>query len=51
LKEKPSFALMLKFSNFTKPFKIHINVNDFNIGGILMQDGHPIAFESKKFSL
>jgi hypothetical protein len=38
---------MLKFSNFTKLFKVHIDVSDYTIGGVLMQDGHPIAFESK----
>jgi hypothetical protein len=42
---------MLKFPDFTKPFKVHINVSEFIIEGILMEDGHPIAFESKKISL
>jgi hypothetical protein len=41
---------VLIFSNFTKPFKVHTNANDFAIGGVFMQDGHPIAFESKKLS-
>jgi hypothetical protein len=39
---------MLKFSNFTKPFEVHTNANDFAIDGVLMQNGHPIAFENKK---
>lgn len=40
---------LLKFLNFTKLFKGHTNASDFVIKGILMQDGHPIGFESKKF--
>jgi hypothetical protein len=48
LKEKISSAPMLKFLDFTKPFEVHTNVNDYTIGAILMQNGHPIAFENKK---
>jgi hypothetical protein len=48
VKQRLSSALVLKFPNFTKLFKIHIDANDFDIGRILMQKGHPIAFESKK---
>jgi hypothetical protein len=44
LKHRFSFALMLKFANFTKLFEIHTNARR-----ILMQKGHPIAFENKKF--
>jgi len=40
---------MLKFLNFTKLFKIHINASDFTIRKIFMQNGHLIAFENKKF--
>jgi len=48
LKEIFFFTLLLKFPNFTKPFKVHINASDFAIGGIFMQWGHLIAFENKK---
>ncbi len=48
LKNKLSFAPILKFLDFTKLFEAHIDANDFAIGGVLMQDGHLIAFESKK---
>jgi hypothetical protein len=48
LKEKISYAPMLKFPNFTKPFEVHTNANDFTIGEVHMQNGHPIAFEYKK---
>ena len=39
---------MLKFLEFDKPFEVHTDANDFDIGGVLMQDGRPIAYESKK---
>jgi hypothetical protein len=31
-----------------EPFGVHIDANNFTVGGVLMQDGHMIAFESKK---
>jgi hypothetical protein len=48
LKSKLSFTLVLRFPNFTKPFEIHTDANDFAIGGVFMQDGHLITFKSKK---
>jgi hypothetical protein len=48
LKLKISSALMLKFSDFTKPFEVHTNANDFIIEGVHMQNGHPITFDNKK---
>jgi hypothetical protein len=38
---------VLKLLNFTKDFEIHFYAFDFVIGGIIMQDGRPVAFESK----
>jgi hypothetical protein len=35
--------------DFTKSFEVHTDQNDFAIDGVFIQDGHPIAFESKKF--
>lgn len=48
LKEKLLSAPMLKFPYFTKLFEVHIDASDFTIGGVFMQDAHPITFESKK---
>jgi hypothetical protein len=39
---------VLRFLDFTKPFEVHIDVSDFAIDGVFMQNGHLIAFESKK---
>ncbi len=46
--EKISMALVLKFLHFSKSFEMHINASGFTIGAMLMEDRHPITFESKK---
>ncbi len=48
LKEKISTTLMLKFLDFLKSFEMHINASGFTIESVLMEDMHPITFESKK---
>ena len=39
---------MLTLPDHTKPFKVHIDTSNFAFGGVLMKEGHPIAFESRK---
>ena len=48
LKCKLSSPPVLKFPEFEKPFEVHTDASDFAIGGVLMQDGRPVAYESKK---
>jgi len=43
-------APMLKLPNFDKDFEIHSDASNFAIGGVIVQDGRPMAFESKKLS-
>jgi len=43
-------ALVLKLPDFDEDFEIHSDASDFAIGGVLMQEGRPVAFESKKLS-
>ena len=47
LKRRLTSALVLKFPEFKKPFKVHTDAPYFAIGGVLMQEGRPVAFESK----
>ncbi|KAL0357980.1 UNVERIFIED_CONTAM: Gag-Pol polyprotein [Sesamum calycinum] len=39
---------MLALPDMSKPFMVEIDASDFALGGVLMQDGHPVAFESWK---
>ncbi|KAE8681992.1 hypothetical protein F3Y22_tig00111277pilonHSYRG00011 [Hibiscus syriacus] len=50
LKTAVSQEPVLVLLDFTKPFEVHSDASDFAIGGVLMQEGHPIAFESRKLN-
>ncbi|KAJ4722993.1 Retrotransposon protein, putative, Ty3-gypsy subclass [Melia azedarach] len=39
---------VLKLPDFTKPLEVYTDASDKAIGGVLVQEGHPIAFESRK---
>ncbi|GJT50986.1 ATP-binding cassette subfamily C member 8 [Tanacetum coccineum] len=39
-----------RLPDVTMPFELHTDPPDFAIGGFLMQDRHPIAFESSKLN-
>lgn len=41
---------ILAFPNHIKAFEVHTDAFDFAIGGVLMQEEHPIAFESWKLN-
>ncbi|XP_042974786.1 uncharacterized protein LOC122306425 [Carya illinoinensis] len=44
--EEPVLAL----PDCTKPFEVQSDASDFAIWGVLMQEGHPIAYESRKLN-
>ncbi|KAL0451722.1 UNVERIFIED_CONTAM: hypothetical protein Slati_1150300 [Sesamum latifolium] len=39
---------VLALPDMSKPFVVETDALDFALGGVLMQDGHPVAFESRK---
>ncbi|GKV50067.1 hypothetical protein SLEP1_g56783 [Rubroshorea leprosula] len=50
LKQAVSQEPVLALPDYGRPFELHTDASDLAIGGVLMQDGHPIAFESRKLN-
>jgi len=43
-------APVLRIADYNKSFEVFCDASDLGLGAVLMQDGHPIAYESKIFS-
>ena len=41
---------MLALPDHTKVFEVHTDASDFAIGGVLIQNRHPITFENRKLN-
>ncbi|KAL5736375.1 hypothetical protein ACOSP7_030951 [Xanthoceras sorbifolium] len=50
LKKAVMEELVLSLPDHSKLYKVQTDASDFAIGGVLMQDGHSIAFESRKLN-
>ncbi len=50
LKKAVTEEPVLGLPDHTKPYEVHTDASDFAIGGVLMQEGHPIAYESRKLN-
>ena len=48
LKDKLTHALLLQLPNFGNTFELECDASGVGIGGVLMQDGKPIAYFSEK---
>jgi hypothetical protein len=51
LKELLSEAPLLAIPDFTKPFTLVTDASQVGLGGVLLQEHKPCAFESKKFTV
>jgi hypothetical protein len=49
LKRSLVSAPVLAVPDFSKPFEVEADASDWCLGAVLMQDGHPIAYESRTF--
>jgi hypothetical protein len=47
LKNALTDAPTLKIPDFTKPFEYLTDASDFALGAILLQEGQPVAYESR----
>ena len=41
---------LLKFLDLSKPFEVNYDARGDSLGAILLQDGHPIAYESQRLN-
>ncbi|XP_028794242.1 uncharacterized protein LOC114749870 [Neltuma alba] len=41
---------VLALPDHTKPYEVQTDASDFALGGVLMQEGHPVAYESRKLN-
>ena len=50
LKEAMMEDPVLALPDVQKPFEVQTDASDYALGGVLVQEGHPVAYESRKLS-
>ncbi|XP_060196262.1 uncharacterized protein LOC132625679 [Lycium barbarum] len=48
LKVAMSSSPVLALPDLTRPFEVETDASDYALGGVLLQEGHPVAYESRK---
>lgn len=41
---------VLRLPDYTVPWEVHTEASDYAIGRVLVQEGHPVAYESRKLN-
>ncbi|KAL4026339.1 hypothetical protein IC575_014768 [Cucumis melo] len=50
LKQAMMEGPLLGIADVTQPFEVETDASDYALGGVLLQNGHPIAYESRKLN-
>ena len=50
LKDVITSEPVLRLPDMELPFEVHTDASDRALGGVLVQEGHPVAFESRKLN-
>ena len=50
IKRIVSQETLLRHPNFNKPFEVHTDTSKNQLGAVISQEGHPIAFYSRKLN-
>ena len=50
LKDAITLEPVLRLPDLEVPFEVHTDASDRALGGVLVQEGHPVAFESRKLN-
>ncbi|KAJ8499601.1 hypothetical protein OPV22_010153 [Ensete ventricosum] len=48
--DKAKTICVTRLPDYGKSFEVHTDASDFAVGGVLMQEGHPVAYKSRKLN-